>query len=233
MFAATEGLDGRRYNCTLEQFLEFLKTGPLSRRFLEHLETEFKEELRMGSPEGVEAFLRLRHTDEKLDYFLSLLDDQRDYFLEGPLGSSAVAALLRPCEQTRATLDLEVWSAAEERPFYCAPFKQAEENLLKALRAITSFAADEHLENESRAFRDALTLLESQRPQAASKLWLAAKLPAERFNLYRAAMAADVFSGMASWNDVSTDATQEERFHRVSNEVVLCIAESLCSSING
>jgi hypothetical protein len=106
--------------------------------------------------------------------------------------------------------------------------------LASALEAVRGFAEKHDLQYWSKHFRRCLLRLslEPQPLEDILELLLLNGLPTPAVQLANAAMAADVFGGMGSWNDLGFEGPDAKVYEELSNRLLLARNAALRAGIN-
>jgi hypothetical protein len=219
-----EGRTGRKFVRTAGEVIDFVVGHPERELLFSDITMQMNFAVSIESAEDFGAFLHA-DPDRATDFVIRLLKTS----------SKALrpeAWLLEPAPDTRGTFDIHLRSVPDHFSPVLVPLDHAAANLSSALQAILAFAADRGVQDEASPFSEALAILETSGPLPEEHQGLSSRLGlgAGAGRLMAAALAADAFGGMGSWNDAQTD--QDAQFARVSNEVALCIFESVCASAN-
>ena len=138
--------------------------------------------------------------------------------------------------------DRNIWSvsygrtiSATETINFCQDVDHIRVALDAILRDIQEFAADHKFDNWSDVFKNALAVLNGNRPVAD---WYHDVISEKGYSnkalqLIHAAMTAHVFGGMGSWNDLGfSDAADQETYEELSYYLYDNINRALLSGIN-
>ncbi len=106
--------------------------------------------------------------------------------------------------------------------------------LASALEAVRGFAERQDLKYWSKHFRRCLLRLslEPQPLEDVLELLLLNGLPVPAVQLVNAAMAADVFGGMGSWNDLAFEGADAKVYEELSNRLLLAMKAAFRAGIN-
>jgi hypothetical protein len=106
--------------------------------------------------------------------------------------------------------------------------------LASALEAVHGFAERQDLKYWSKHFRRCLLRLslEPQPLEDVLELLLRNGLPVPAVQLVNAAMAADVFGGMGSWNDLGFDGPDAQIYEELSNRLLHAMKAAFRAGIN-
>jgi hypothetical protein len=123
--------------------------------------------------------------------------------------------------------------SVEELP--ASPPVAEQERLLEgALEGVTGFASAQEMTGWAEHFESVRMILHGGEPQEdglAAALGRQA-LPERRVRLAIAALRADVFGGMGSWNDMAFEGAVDAEYQRVSEELFQQLRPSLLAAIN-
>jgi len=227
---AQEGRVGHKYERSKQEVLDFLKTHPGSATILSDLEMRLMGRVPMRSLEDLSRFM-----DENPSHLDGVIDQVQMvagyFFDEGEFGSTLSAKrnwFLALNKDAYATVDFQISAVeANVQPLAPVPFTSAKEALSRALSDIAVFAGRQGLQEDHAYFERVRQGLD-QPVGDLSPLFRLNGLAPEAYALFRAAIDADVFAGMASWNDVQIDKTPEYR--RVSNQLCLSLLDGLCAA---
>ena len=118
---------------------------------------------------------------------------------------------------------------------FCPDTQQARQRLQEVLIEITAFARQHELANWADIFQNALDILKTSAP---ANSWHTRQIDETGYSqtnlqLMYAAMAAHVFGGMGSWNDLGFEKSQDmQQYDDLSYRLYDCINRALISSIN-
>jgi hypothetical protein len=225
---AFEGRSGRVYRRSPAEIVEALRSFPHQASVFSDIEmmTEFRASIQ--SLADLEQFLA-EQPDRHADFVLQTISMAAGaYFDEGDEGQKAKSYILELNPNAKATLNIAIARYPETLPGFIVDRNRGEEQLRKALEAICKFADEKGIGSEAGAFKNALEILDPQTPVSRLPIWQKAGRTEEEFRLFRAAISADDFAGMGSWNDVQID--QDEKFRRLSNGLVLSLLEAICGA---
>lgn len=235
IFAVGEGQSGRKYRRTIPEIVDMFKLHPeMAEAVFPDLEMRIMFEQEIKNVADLERFLA--GDLGRLDFVLDLVS-----LVGGHLGmlsaeiEKKTAWALALNDDASATLDFRFYDPPAHQ-FPHAGFKHASENLRSALVNILAFAKKNNVENEAKSFADALKMLDTKVTERG-EMWGSFKgtveghTVEEAYRLFRAAVFADNFAGMSSWNDVQIEESEE--LHKVSNEVVISLLDALCASVDG
>jgi hypothetical protein len=227
----------RLYALTGRQLYEFYRSRKRADAWEEALKRELGPELQ---GRGVRAFLESRSLDdmqELIQRFMSLVVDVEpvgdghevdtdetvkwNTFFSPTPGSSSLSFEYLPVGAGEA-------SSAEQDLSACRA------TLAGALEAVRAFADRQGLKYWSKHFRRCLLRLslEPQPLEDLLELLLLNRLPVPAVQLVNAAMAADVFGGMGSWNDLGFDGPDAQEYQEVSNRLLLAMKAAFRAGIN-
>lgn len=216
-----EGSTGRKYARDKAEIFEYLRRIPnLSGLFFDIVAmTGYREVIESLS--DLEAFVD-RNAEWGLDFLidrlsmLQMVSDQPQILELNP--------------NARASFDIVCGLVEANYKPVLTPLASAKANLARSLRELLTYAATAGLLPQATAFRIGLDILEGDREPKLPDFWNPPLRNSEQGRLFGAAITADDFAGMASWNDVQIE--QDLAYRRVSNAVVLSILESVCSAAN-
>jgi len=227
----------RLYEITGRQLHEFYRSRKQADAWEEALKRELGPELQGRS---VRAFLESRSLDdmqELIPRFMSLVVDVEPvgdghevdtdetvkwntFFSPAP-GSSSLSFEYLPVGAGDAASTEQGLSACRAA-------------LAGALEAVQAFAERQGLKYWSKHFRRCLLRLslEPQPLEDVLELLLLNGLPVPAVQLVNAAMAADVFGGMGSWNDLSFDGSDAKEYQELSNRLLLAMKAAFRAGLN-
>ncbi len=235
IFAAGEGQSGRKYRHGVTEVLKFFATHPeVCAAVLPDIEMRIMFEQEIKTVADLERFVGgdLSRLDFVLD-FVSLLSAYLTDSL--PAAAPEIKNILALNPSAGATIDFRIYDPPAHK-FPHTDFAAASNNLRAALAGILKFAKANKVTEEAGNFAAALELLD-QPAIERGELWQPFKSTSEghtveeAYRLFRAAVFADNFAGMSSWNDIQIEKTEE--FRRVSNAVVISLLDALCASVDG
>jgi hypothetical protein len=107
-------------------------------------------------------------------------------------------------------------------------------SLSRVLKAVMEFAQRQGLKYWSKHFRRCLQrlALEPQPLEDVVELLMTNALPMPAIQLVNAAMAADVFGGMGSWNDLTFEGSDAKTYQDLSNRLLQVMRDSFRTGIN-
>jgi hypothetical protein len=142
----------------------------------------------------------------------------------------------------RNDTDRKIWSVSYGRTQvqqptanFCPDVQQTKEILTNNLTAIQSFAKKHQLDNWAAIFQNALRVLHSSESEAVFNQALIDKFnyPLPALQLIYSAIAAYVFGGMGSWNDLAFETKEEyEEYQKLSVSLYSSINRAFISGIN-
>ncbi|MFL5344913.1 MAG: hypothetical protein ACJ8AT_08965 [Hyalangium sp.] len=227
----------RLYEITGPQLYGFLRSRKRAKAWEEALTRELGPELQGRS---LRAFLESRSLDDMQEIIQRTMPlcvdvepvgegDEPDpeesvkwntFFTPAP-GSSSLSFEYVPVDPGQA-------ASAERDLTSCRA------RLASALEAVRGFAERQDLKYWSKHFRRCLLRLslEPQPLEDVLELLLLNGLPVPAIQLVSAAMAADVFGGMGSWNDLGFDGPDAQVYEELSNRLLLAMKAAFRAGIN-
>ena len=109
------------------------------------------------------------------------------------------------------------------------------EELSIVLPKIEAFAARQKLEGFAHAFRNAAGALSSAEPFAGtyhSDLATTPTMPLEAKQLLGVVLAAWVFGGMGSWNDLGFDGSDQQEYTELSDDLFMLLNQAIAVAVN-
>jgi hypothetical protein len=227
----------RLYEITGRQLYEFYRGRKRADAWEEALKRELGPELQGRS---VRAFLESRSLDdmqEILQRFMSLVVEVEpvgnghevdtdetvkwNTFVAAAPGSNSLSFEYLPVGSGDAAATEQGLSACRS-------------SLASALEAVRAFAERQGLKYWSKHFRRCLLRLslEPQPLEDLLELLLINGLPVPAVQLVNAAMAADVFGGMGSWNDLAFDGPDAKQYEHLSNQLLQAMKAAFRAGIN-
>jgi hypothetical protein len=139
--------------------------------------------------------------------------------------------------------DQKIWDVAYFRtahggshiPSQSPSLTELRHDLTILLPKIEAFATRQKLEHFAGAFRNAAGKLSSSHPLAEthfSDLVTTPAMPLEAKQLLGAVLAAWVFGGMGSWNDMGFDGNDQQEYTELSDRLFLLLNQAICSAVN-
>ncbi len=224
-----EGSNGRKYARSLDEIVKFMRSHPAASSLYSDIEMRTGFQQKIESADDLAKFMAV-DPEEGVDWVLDVLAMTTGYMFGEEFPNeikSQQAFIMEMNLKAKATMDFHLFETANKKPYKPA-YAQAEADLRKALSAIIAYAEKMNIKTDARSFAEAVSMLGAQPASQPPRLWTIAGRSAEHYRLFQAAVSADCFAGMASWNDVQIK--QDEAFHRISNQVVLNLLESVCVS---
>jgi hypothetical protein len=229
---ARQGRIGRKYARSPKEISDFLASHPQVESLLSDVQYRLMGREKVATVVELSAFMQKdpRHPDLVIDtasvmagYFFA-----RDPFGDAIAEKQSWFFEINP--EAYTTIDMETWALREGDPRpHVVPLETARENLRSALADISRFAGEHELMDD-RAYFDRVASMIDQKDEPLPPLFKRAALSGEAYALFRAAIASDVFAGMASWNDVEIEKGPEYR--RVSNQLCLALLDAVCGSVS-
>ncbi len=225
---AFEGRSGRVYRRSPSEIIKALESFPHQASVFSDIEMMTQFRVTVQSLADLEHFMA-EHPERHADFILQTISMAAGaYFEEDTEGQRSKSYFLELNPNAKATLNLAIARYPESLPGFIVDRTRGEEQLKQSLEAICKFADEKGIGPEAGAFKNALNVLDPQTSLTLLPIWETAGRREEDFRLFRAAIAADDFAGMGSWNDVQID--QDEKFRRLTNGLVLSLLEAICGA---
>ena len=221
-----KGLSGPYFARTSDEVLEFLKSFEYLNQVLSDVEIGIQFSYSLKSLDDLKLFFA-ENEERGLDFVMRTIQMADGYYFQTPEQLKQAAYLFEPNSKAEATLEFLIQRPKIDPMTLMVDFETAKSNLKSALEKICDFANRKSCSGDAGPFQNGLQILTGAAP-APTDLWIKSGKSAEQYQLLQAALAADAFAGMASWNDVQIPI--DEEFHRVSNQVVLTIFEAISAA---
>jgi len=228
--AAREGRVGRKYVRSKNEVLDFLRSHPEGSSLFSDIEYRFSHRVSIISFEDLSHFIK--EDGSSLDIVIDAVWMVSGYYFEAEAFGPAIAEkkewFFEQNKNSYATVDFHLYPSGSST-VALAPISEeaASSDLRAALSDISRFAAENKEEDYRTVFEKQLQKLD-QLPEEPWPLFTLNRLSPAAYRLFRAAIGADVFAGMASWNDVQIDKTPAYR--KVSNQLCLALLNAICAS---
>jgi hypothetical protein len=218
---------GRTYARTQAEILQFLRSTPYASRLFSGLEEATHFALSFAHVEDVKTFIE--ESSDHLDFVIRAIDMASGFYFElGAEGEAQKARILALNDKAEAVLQFSFGKVPQFRADLLVDYEKGFSQLEKSLTKICDFAKQNSLTNRASSFFQSLEILTSPTHVEPTALWQKAGKNPDHYRLFKASVTADNFAGVESWNDV--EVQQGQTFHRLSNELVLCLLEGVCAS---
>lgn len=219
---------GRIFSRTQNEIINFIKNSPHQESMLRTLMMSMGFQRTFENIDSVISFIE-ENVEKNLDTVIQSISLASGvYFDDSIVSQNEKKYILQQNTEASAIIKFNLGQLPPNANYHLINYETAFSHLKEALVAIVEYAKRNKIEQESQAFKKALELLESTGPLNLTSFWLKTKIPIEHYRLYFAALCADQFAGMGSWNDVQIE--QDEKYRQVSNKVVLSLLESICTA---
>jgi|GEM_PF-2348022 len=229
LLSVHEGRTGRKYARTKSAAINFLMHHPAKDDLLSEIAMRYRLDTELRSDAQLERFLD-EAPDARLDELIDVAAQLEGYLFDpkafGPEIADKSAWLFELNKTSRATLDFAV-HPARGYAATLASFADADKELDEALKDVLAFAKRAGLSAEAGGFLGARRILEDGLP-SPRPFWKLCGLDADRQRLLAAALAADQFAGMGSWNGVPIE--KDTAYRLVSNRVAYALVQAICSA---
>lgn len=227
----------RLYELSGRQLVEFYRSRRRAEAWEEALKRELAPELEGRS---VRAFLESRSLDdmqELIPRFMSLVVDVEPVGEGHEVDTDETVkwnTFFAPAPGS-SSLSFEYLFVGAGEPAPTEPgVSTCRASLASALEAVQSFAGKQGLKSWSKHFRRCLLRLslEPQPLEDLVELLLINGLPVPAVQLVNAALAADVFGGMGSWNDLAFDGPDALEYQQLSNRLLGAMKAAFRAGLN-
>ncbi|MDY7232491.1 hypothetical protein [Hyalangium rubrum] len=227
----------RFYDITGKQLYAFMRSRKRAAVWEELLTRELAPEL---EGRGLQAFMESRSPEEMdalISRFMPLSAEAE------PVGEGSE---LEPEETVKWNQFFTPAPGAGSLSFEYLPVGEGDEvtvardlnacrnGLTRSLKSVQDFAQQQELKYWSKHFRRCLLrlTLEPQPLEDILELLILNGLPVPALQLVNAAMAADVFGGMGSWNDLSFDGADAQSYRVLSDRLLGAMRAAYRAGIN-
>ncbi len=218
---------GREFSRTADETVQFVGEFLSDDMFFAWFEDSIRFTHKINNSKTLRDYMQL--SDSSADQVIREIVRLKDHSFKGS-DDKKIAWLSELNKESIPILTFDI-SPFDKKHIVKLSFNECAQHLSRTLKNICVFAAEHNLDVEANPFKRALAISEGNQAVATPPYWTHSQLTECQLTLRRAAIEADHFAGMMSWNDVQS-VPKDEAFKRVSNDLVLAIYDSISVSGN-